>query len=160
PLLDKVIAAGGRFERVIVVGDAGGPEGYEGYEALLAGAPDTPLPQLAESDGLACCYTSGTTGKPKGVVYSHRSTVLRTRVAAAPDALERCRRAGVLPVVPMFPVNAWSLPYVAAMTGAKLVFPGPHLDPASLLDLFAGERVTVAAGVPTIWLGIREALDA
>jgi fatty-acyl-CoA synthase len=159
PLLDKVIAAGGKFERVIVVGAE--PTGdREPYERLLAGAPDAmPLPTLAEADGLATCYTSGTTGKPKGVIYSHRSTMLHTLTSALPDALDMSRADTLMPVVPMFHVNAWGLPYVAAMIGAKLVFPGPHLDPPSLLDLLAGERVTLAAGVPTIWLGIREAMD-
>jgi fatty-acyl-CoA synthase len=157
PLLDKVIAAGGRFGRVIVVGNAGD---RQPYEAFLYGAPDVALPSLAESDALATCYTSGTTGKPKGVVYSHRSTLLHCLGAALPDALDLSRADTLLPVVPMFHVNAWGLPYIAAMIGAKLVFPGPHLDPASLLDLLVGERVTCAAGVPTIWLGIREALDA
>ncbi|MBC7973473.1 MAG: long-chain fatty acid--CoA ligase [Myxococcales bacterium] len=157
PLLDKVIAAGGKFERVIVVGNAGDREGYEG---LLATATDVALPTLAESDGLATCYTSGTTGKPKGVVYSHRSTVLHTLTAALPDALDLSRADTLMPVVPMFHVNAWGLPYIAATMGAKLVFPGAHLDPPSLLDLLTGERVTCAAGVPTIWLGIREAMDA
>jgi fatty-acyl-CoA synthase len=157
PLLDKVIAGGGRFERVIVVGNA---LGREAYEAFLETATDVALPVLAETDGLATCYTSGTTGKPKGVVYSHRSTLLHTLTAALPDSLGIARADTLLPVVPMFHVNAWGLPYMAAMTGAKLVFPGPHLDPVSLLDLLAGERVTIGAGVPTIWLGIREALDA
>jgi fatty-acyl-CoA synthase len=157
PLLDKVIAGGGKFERVIVVGKAGEREGYESF---LDGAPDVALPALAESDGLATCYTSGTTGKPKGVVYSHRSTMLHTLVAALPDSLNLSRADTLLPVVPMFHVNAWGIPYIAAMTGAKLVFPGPYLDPPSLLELMAGERVTCAAGVPTIWLGIREAMDA
>ncbi len=157
PLLDKVIAAGGKFERVIVVGNAGDREGYEGF---LATATEVALPVLAESDGLATCYTSGTTGKPKGVVYSHRSTVLHTLTAALPDALDLSRADTLMPVVPMFHVNAWGLPYIAATMGAKLVFPGAHLDPPSLLDLLAGERVTCAAGVPTIWLGIREAMDA
>jgi len=156
PLLDKVVAAGARFERVIVVGGA-----HDQYESFLAGATDDqPLPKLAEQDALGTCYTSGTTGKPKGVVYSHRSTVLHTLVLTMPDALSLSRADTLLPVVPMFHVNAWGLPYAAAMTGARLVFPGPHLDPASLLDLMATERVTIAAGVPTIWLGIREVLDA
>ena len=157
PLLDKVIAGGGRFERVIVVGN---PSGREAYEAFLETATDVALPVLAETDAIATCYTSGTTGKPKGVVYSHRSTILHTLTAALPDSLNIARADVLLPVVPMFHVNAWGLPYMAAMTGAKLVFPGPHLDPASLLDLLAGERVTAGAGVPTIWLGIREAMDA
>jgi fatty-acyl-CoA synthase len=157
PLLDKVIAGGGKFERVIVVGNAGEREGYERF---LEGATDAALPVLAESDGLATCYTSGTTGKPKGVVYSHRSTMLHTLVAALPDSLNLSRADTLLPVVPMFHVNAWGIPYIAAMIGAKLVFPGPYLDPPSLLELLANERVTCAAGVPTIWLGIREAMDA
>jgi len=157
PLLDKVIASGGKFERVLVVGKAGDRESYDSF---LDGAPDVALPALAESDALATCYTSGTTGKPKGVVYSHRSTLLHTLLAALPDSLNLSRSDTLLPVVPMFHVNAWSIPYIAAMAGAKLVFPGPYLDPPSLLELLAGERVTCAAGVPTIWLGIREALDA
>jgi fatty-acyl-CoA synthase len=160
PLYDKIVAAGAKFEKVFVVGT--GPRGnHASYEDLLAGASDaTQLPTLAESDALGTCYTSGTTGKSKGVVYSHRSTVLHSLVAALPDALDLSRADTLLPVVPMFHVNAWGLPFIAAFTGTKLVFPGPHLDPPSLLDLLASERVTVAAGVPTIWLGIREQLDA
>jgi len=157
PLLDKVIAAGGTFERVIVVGAAGT---HEAYEAFLADHTPGALPPLRETDALGICYTSGTTGKPKGVVYSHRSTLLHTLVAALPDSLDVSRADTLLPVVPMFHVNAWGLPFVCAMVGAKLVFPGPYLDPPSLLELISGERVTIAAGVPTIWLGIREALDA
>jgi fatty-acyl-CoA synthase len=157
PLLDKAIASGARFERVIVVGNAGEREGYERF---LADATDVALPVLAETDGLAACYTSGTTGKPKGVVYSHRSTVLHALTAGLPDGFDLSRTDTVLPVVPMFHVNGWGLPYLAAMVGSRLVFPGPHLDPASLLELLAAERVTFAAGVPTIWLGIREAMDA
>jgi fatty-acyl-CoA synthase len=153
PLYEKVVAAGAKFERVIVVG--------KDYEAFLeTGSVNAQLPALAETDALGVCYTSGTTGKPKGVVYSHRSTVLHTLVAALPDSLQLARTDVLLPVVPMFHVNAWGLPYVAAMSGIKLVFPGPHLDPPSLLDLLASEKVTVAAGVPTIWLGIREQMDA
>jgi fatty-acyl-CoA synthase len=157
PLLEKVVLAGARFERVIVVGDAGAHEAYEAF--LETAKPDVALPELAESDALGVCYTSGTTGKPKGVVYSHRSTILHTLVAALPDSLGISRSDTLLPVVPMFHVNAWGLPFICAMSGTKLVFPGPCLDPPSLLDLMAAERVTIAAGVPTIWLGIREALD-
>ncbi len=158
PLYDKIVAAGAKFERVLVVGTHGQ---HESYEAFLSAAPATgTLPAIAETDALGACYTSGTTGKPKGVVYSHRSTLLHTLVAAMPDSLSLCHSDSLLPVVPMFHVNAWGLPYIAAMVGAKLVFPGPHLDPPSLLELMAIERVTVAAGVPTIWIGIRDVLDA
>jgi fatty-acyl-CoA synthase len=158
PLLDKVIAAGARFERIFVVGKHGD---HSSYEELVASGTDakTPLPVLAELDALGVCYTSGTTGKPKGVVYSHRSTILHTLVAALPDSLQLSRSDSLLPVVPMFHVNAWGLPFVAALVGTRLVFPGPYLDPPSLLDLLAEERITVSAGVPTIWLGIREAID-
>ena len=107
------------------------------------------------------CYTSGTTGRPKGVVYSHRSTVLHTLGVAAgnPMGLGLSDQDAILPVVPMFHANAWGYPYLAAMLGAKLVFPGPHLDPESLLDDFVEEGVTWTAGVPTIWMGILGMLD-
>ena len=157
PLLDKVIAAGAKFERVIVVGVAGA---HDAYERFLETSGDAALPILSESDPLGLCYTSGTTGKPKGVVYSHRSTILHTLVVALPDSLDLSRTDTLMPVVPMFHVNAWGLPFVCAMVGAKLVFPGPYLDPPSLLELLETERVSVAAGVPTIWPGIREAPDA
>ena len=158
PLYEKVVAAGAKFEKVFVVGKTGELESYE--ELLASGAERAiQLPALAELDALGTCYTSGTTGKPKGVIYTHRSTILHTLVAALPDSLQLSRTDTLLPVVPMFHVNAWGLPFVAALVGVRLVFPGPHLDPPSLLDLLAEERVTVSAGVPTIWLGIREALD-
>jgi fatty-acyl-CoA synthase len=124
------------------------------------GDPGAPAPPVPADPIAALIYTSGTTGQPKGVVYSHRSTMLHTLVAALPDSLALSRADTLLPVVPMFHVNAWGLPYIAAMVGAKLVFPGPYLDAPSLLDLLAREHATVAAGVPTIWLAIRDALDA
>lgn len=150
------------FEKVIVVDSTKAlMEGRVDYEALLKAAPkDTPLPELKEADALGSCYTSGTTGRPKGVVYSHRSTLLHSVVSALPDSLQLSFTDCLMAVVPMFHVNAWGLPYTALLVGAKQVLPGPFLDPTSLLDLMEEEKVTVAAGVPTIWMGMREALDA
>jgi fatty-acyl-CoA synthase len=163
PLYRKVVAAGATFEKVIVVACDPHelPDGAVAYEAFLAAAQaGTALPVLHEDMPLGTCYTSGTTGKPKGVVYTHRSSVLHSLVSALPDSLDLARADTLMPVVPMFHVNAWGLPYTALMVGAKLVLPGPHLDPASLVDLLVREKVTVAAGVPTLWIGIRDLLDA
>ncbi len=111
-------------------------------------------PQFDENTAASICYTSGTTGNPKGAVYSNRSTVLHAYAAALPDAMSVATVDTVLPVVPMFHVNAWGLPYSGALIGCKLVLPGHHLDGASLYDLFEKEKVTFSAGVPTIWLGL------
>ncbi|MFY8120322.1 MAG: 3-(methylthio)propionyl-CoA ligase [Burkholderiaceae bacterium] len=125
------------------------------YEALIDGQTDRlAWPQFDENLASSMCYTSGTTGNPKGVLYSHRSTLLHSYAAALPDALNLSSRDTILPVVPMFHVNAWGLPYVAPMVGAKLVFPGGQLDGKSLYELFEAERVTVSAGVPTVWQGL------
>ncbi len=125
------------------------------YEALLAAQPaDYAWPQFDENTASSLCYTSGTTGDPKGVLYSHRSTVLHAYAAALPDVMALSARDSVLPVVPMFHVNAWGIPYSAALVGCKLVFPGPALDGKSLTELMRDERVTFAAGVPTVWLGL------
>ncbi len=149
------------FEQVIVVAHAGAAaEGAVDYEQLLASAEPAEWPALEESQAAAMCYTSGTTGRPKGVVYSHRSSVLHCLGASLPDALGISSRETVLPVVPMFHANAWGLPYAAAFCGAGLVFPGQHLDAESVLDLLEGERVTMTAGVPTVWMAILGALDA
>ena len=125
------------------------------YEALLAGQPSTfEWPLFDEHSAATLCYTSGTTGHPKGALYSHRSTVLHAYGSAMPNALDVGARDTVLPVVPMFHVNAWGLPYSVPLTGAKLVFPGAALDGKSLYELFEAEGVTFSAGVPTVWLGL------
>ena len=132
-----------------------GIEGLLSYEAWIAPqATAYTWPRFDERSAASLCYTSGTTGNPKGALYSHRSTVLHAYAGALPDALNLSARDSILPVVPMFHVNAWGLPYGAAATGAKLVFPGPALDGKSVYDLIESERVTMAAGVPTVWLGL------
>jgi len=136
-------------------------QGLMAYETLIAsGDPNWQWPTFDENTASNLCYTSGTTGDPKGALYSHRSTVLHAFAASLPDAMALSARDAVLPVVPMFHVNAWGLPYASALVGAKLVLPGPHLDGASLHNLFETEGVTISAGVPTIWLGLLNHLDA
>jgi fatty-acyl-CoA synthase len=146
---------------VIVWGDGQpAPAGTLDYEQLIDPelASFSP-PRIEEDQAAGLCYTSGTTGRPKGVLYSHRALVLHSLASALPDTIGASQADVFLPVVPMFHANAWGVPYTAALVGAKQVFPGPHLDPASLLQLVAAERVTVAAGVPTVWLAVLEALD-
>ncbi|MRV75191.1 long-chain-fatty-acid--CoA ligase [Duganella sp. FT92W] len=125
------------------------------YEDLIdAHSDEYTWPQFDENAACTLCYTSGTTGNPKGALYSHRSTVLHAYASAMPSALNVSARDTVLPVVPMFHVNAWGLPYSVPLNGAKLVFPGAALDGKSLYDLFESEQVTFSAGVPTVWLGL------
>jgi fatty-acyl-CoA synthase len=125
------------------------------YEDLIEGEkPEFDWPSFDERTAACLCYTSGTTGNPKGALYSHRSTILHAYAAALPDSFGLQARDVVLPVVPMFHVNAWGLPYSAALTGAKLVFPGAQLDGKSIYELFEAEGVTLSAGVPTVWLGV------
>jgi acyl-CoA synthetase (AMP-forming)/AMP-acid ligase II len=134
--------------------DTGIP-GLRSYEAWIGAESDAyRWPEFDERSAAALCYTSGTTGNPKGALYSHRSTLLHAWGVALPDSLGLSARDAILPVVPMFHVNAWGLPYAAAMTGAKLVFPGAALDGKSVYELIESERVTMAAGVPTVWLGL------
>ena len=155
PLLEQ-FRADTPIEHVLVVEDS--------YEELLASgnADEWEDPELDEREAAAMCFTSGTTGQPKGVVYSHRSTILHALGVAttSPLGLRVAHGDALLPVVPMFHANAWGYPYLAAMIGAKLVFPGPFLDPESLLEDFVAEKVNWTAGVPTIWLGMLQMLDA
>jgi 3-(methylthio)propionyl---CoA ligase len=122
------------------------------YEAWIGTQPATyTWPVFDENSASSMCYTSGTTGNPKAALYSHRSTTLHAYAAALPDVMSLSARDSILPVVPMFHVNAWGIPYSAALTGAKLVFPGPGMDGKSIYELIEGEKVTYAAGVPTVW---------
>ena len=131
------------------------------YEELLAGqSGDFAWPQFDENSASSLCYTSGTTGNPKGVLYSHRSSVLHSWAACAVDGLAIGAHESVLLVVPMFHVNAWGMPYAGAMSGARLVMPGPALDGRSVYELMRDERVTLALGVPTVWLMLQQYVEA
>ncbi len=158
------VAAGVRCVRhTIVVDDAPGPEppGTLDYETLVSGAQPLPdFPDVPESQAAAMCYTSGTTGSPKGVVYSHRSNVLHTYAALMADGLGLCERDVVLPIVPLFHANAWGLPYACLTVGADLVMPGRFLTPDALTALLVERGVTWAAGVPTIWQALLEPMKA
>lgn len=150
------------LERVIVVPYGGGavPQDCLHYEEVLAGgSEDFHYPKLDENDGAAMCFTSGTTGNSKGVVYSHRALVLHTFAECGVDSFAISHHDTVLPVAPMFHANAWGLPYACAMGGARLILPGPNVDAESVLDLIQQEHVTVACGVPTVWLGVLYALE-
>ncbi|MEK6807351.1 MAG: 3-(methylthio)propionyl-CoA ligase [Pseudomonadota bacterium] len=130
------------------------------YDELVAAeSDDYEWPQFDENAAACLCYTSGTTGNPKGVLYSHRSTLLHTYAGCLPDVFNLSSCDVILPIVPMFHVNAWSVPYVGALMGVKLVFPGPALDGPSVCELFESEKVTFSAGVPTVWLGVLQHLQ-
>ena len=151
------------FEKVIVFPFSGAPvpAGFIDYEQLLADAPaEFDYVPHDENDPIAMCYTSGTTGRPKGVVYSHRSTVLHSLVAALPDLSALSNHDVVFPVTPMFHANSWGIPYISIMVGAKLVFPGPHLHADDLLDQMQVDPPTLSLGVPTIWLTLIQNYEA
>jgi len=125
------------------------------YEKLIEAESESfDWPEFDEKSAACLCYTSGTTGNPKGALYSHRSTIIHAYASALPDAINLSARDVILPVVPMFHVNAWGLPYACPMVGAKIVFPAQHLDGKNLHTLFEQEQVTMSAGVPTVWLGL------
>ena len=157
-LVEKLAPELPTIETYVVLADAAHmPDtslpGALAYEELIAGESDRfEWPRLDENAASSLCYTSGTTGNPKGVLYSHRSTLLHSYAGCTTDVLGLSARDVVLPVVPMFHANAWGIPYAAPLAGSKLVFPGPHLDGASVHGLIEAESVTMTAGVPTVWL--------
>ncbi len=152
------------FDKVIVFPFSGAavPSEFMDYEQWLAGTDASGFSYAphAEDDPVSMCYTSGTTGRPKGVVYSHRSTVLHTLVASLGDFWSLRGTDVVMPVTPMFHANSWGIPYGAVMMGVKLVFPGPHLHPDDLLDLMQLEPPTLSLGVPTIWMSLIQTYEA
>ena len=167
PLLEKFRAQTPSVRHVVVIASGCAGSGSSrasdmlDYEELLASAnPDTYVDAvLDENDAAAMCYTSGTTGRPKGVLYSHRALVLHSFSQGLVDSLAVGERDVILPIVPMFHVNAWGLPFTGTLFGSGQVFPGPYLDGASVLDLIVREHVTLTAGVPTVWLGMLQELD-
>jgi len=162
PLYEQ-IRAKVKFEKVIVFPFSGKPVAQEftSYEALLAGAPaGFEYAEHDENDPVSMCYTSGTTGRPKGVAYSHRSTIIHTLVGAMPDFWGLSAKSSVMPATPMFHANCWGIPYACVMLGTKLVFPGPHLHPEDLLSLMAAEQPSYVLGVPTIWMSMAQLLES
>ncbi|MDW5444439.1 3-(methylthio)propionyl-CoA ligase [Polaromonas sp. SM01] len=158
PLIQAVHAKCTTIKHYVALCDADklpadtGIPGLTSYEAWIAPqSTEYQWPSFDENSASSMCYTSGTTGNPKAALYSHRSTILHAYAAALPDVMCLSARDSILPVVPMFHVNAWGIPYSAALTGAKLVFPGPGLDGKSVYELIEAEKVTYAAGVPTVW---------
>ena len=164
PALQRVAKTLKTVKQFVVMADGPSPDGQltpvASYEELIAGRPTVfSWPTLDEDNAAAMCYTSGTTGKPKGVIYSHRSAVLHSFGIAIGGGIGLQESDSVLPVVPMFHANAWGLPYAATMLGAKQVFPDRFLDPVSLTDLIREERVTFSSGVPSVWIALLQHLD-
>jgi fatty-acyl-CoA synthase len=157
PLLESIRDRIPGVERIIVLDD----EGPEGYEALLAESPagDYQWPQLDENEAAATCYTSGTTGNPKGVLYSHRAIYLHTMAVSAADSFAISERDTLLQMVPMFHANGWGLPHAAVANGTRIVFSGRQLQPSDIAELIEHERVTFSAGVPTIWMTLYALLE-
>jgi acyl-CoA synthetase (AMP-forming)/AMP-acid ligase II len=161
PLVKGIAAHCPKVRAWVCLADAANTPAIEGvskvlnYEDLIAPHSSAFVwPELDENTGAALCYTSGTTGNPKGVLYSHRAIVLNATMGCMPDVLNLSTLEVVLPVVPMFHINAWCIPYAALVAGSKLVLPGPKLDGPSLYELMEAEQVTLSAGVPTIWMGL------
>ena len=161
PIIDRIRDQIPCVERVIVIPDGPHQEPCD-YETLLADAPAEPCawPELHESDACATCYTSGTTGNPKGVLYSHRAMYLHTLSLGLADNFGICERDVILQMVPMFHANGWGVPYAAVMNGSKIVFSGRQLQPADIANLIEAEKVTFSCGVPTLWLGLYSHLEA
>ena len=164
PLLEKLAPHFKTVKHYVVMSDGPMPEtslpNAVSYEELIAGeSSDYIWPQLDENTAAAMCYTSGTTGNPKGTVYSHRGLFLHSMMVCMTEAAGLSERDIVMPVVPMFHANAWGMPHAASFVGAKQVFPGPFMDPKSIAQLIQDERITSASGVPTIWMGLLQLIE-
>jgi len=164
PQLEKVARELPRVEAYVVMGDGELPKTSLAplvrYEDLLAqGSADYEFPEFDENEAAAMCYTSGTTGNPKGVLYSHRALFLQSMAHAMADGFALCDRDTVLAIVPMFHANAWCMPFACTMVGAKQVYPGQFLGPADIAELLEKEKVTLSGGVPTIWTSVLDYLD-